>query len=155
MSVLSWGECDIFHATSTAGAPSGEWEELPTPKEDTTQLVPTAGTAKEAKEEGGALVDYLAAKVTHELEFTLFVKKDEEPPFEDDDGVIAGEHAFRVEPQDKDAQAIQIDRSILRVEESYSSADGILMKYVARVLKPKTGKSVKKMKPSEDFPVGG
>lgn len=97
-------------------------------------------------------MDYLPAKVTHELEFTLFVKKGEEPPFDDDDGVIAGEHAFRVEPQDKDAQAIKIDRSILRVEDSYSTADGILMKYVAKVLKPKTGKSVKKYKPSTDFP---
>ena len=154
MSKLSWGECDIFHAISTDGAPSGDWEELPTPKEDTTQLTPTAGTAKEAKEEGGALVDYLPAKVTHELEFTLFVKKGEEPPFEDNDGVIEGEHAFRVEPQDKDAQAIKIDRASLRVEESYNTADGILMKYVATVLKPKTGKSVKKYKPSEDFPVG-
>ena len=46
MAVLNWGECDLKHATSTDGAPTGEWDELPTPKEDSTQLTTTAGTER-------------------------------------------------------------------------------------------------------------
>lgn len=152
MAVLNWGECDLFHATSTDGAPTGEWTELPTPKEDTTKLTPTAGTEKTATEEGGALVDYLPGKNTYQLEWDEFVKKGEEPSFEDNDGVIDGEHAFRVEAKDKECPAIKIDRAVLRVEESYTTADGSLLHYVARALKPKTGKTVKRYVPSTDFP---
>ena len=88
MAVLNWGECDLKHATSTDGAPTGEWDELPTPKEDSTQLTTTAGTEKTATEEGGALVDYLPGKNTYQLEWDEFVKKGEEPSFEDNDGVF-------------------------------------------------------------------
>lgn len=150
MAVLNWGECDLKHATSTDGTPTGEWDELPTPKEDSTQLTTTAGTEKTATEEGGALVDYLPGKNTYQLEWDEFVKKGEEPSFEDNDGVITGEHAFRVEAQDKDCPAIQIDRAVLRVEDSYTTADGQLRHYVARALKPKTGKTIKSYVPSEE-----
>lgn len=155
MAVLNWGECDLFHATSVDGAPSGEWKELATPKEDTTKLTPTAGTEKQATEEGGALVDYMPAKNTYQLEWDEFVKKGDEPSFEDDDGVIAGEHSFRVEAQDKECPAIQIDRATLRVEESYSTADGSLLHYVAKALKPKEGKTVKRYVPKTKYPTDG
>ena len=143
MAVLNWGECDLKHATSTDGAPTGEWEELPTPKEDSTQLTTTAGTEKTATEEGGALVDYLPGKNTYQLEWDEFVKKGEEPSFEDNDGVITGEHAFRVIPEDDTCEGCQIDRAVVRCDESYSTADGKLLHYVARCLKPATGKTVK------------
>lgn len=147
MSQLNWGEPDLQTATSTNGAPAGEWKDLPNPKEDTLKLTANAGTDKTATEEGGAIVDYMPGKTTYTLEWDEFVKKGEEPAFDDVDGVIAGEHAFRVSAQDKDCPAIQIDRAVLRVEESYSTADGSLRHYVATVLKPATGSSVKRYVP--------
>lgn len=143
MSQLSWGKCAIEHATSTQGTPAGQWTAIDTPKEDTTKLTPTAGTEKTATEEGGELVDSRTGKNTYQFEFDLFVKKGGTRPFEDVDGVISGEHAFRVTPEDEECEGFQIDRSTVRCEESYSTADGKLLHYVAKVLKPATGKSVK------------
>lgn len=143
MSILSWGKCKIEHTTSTDGAPGTDWKEIDTPKEGTTKITPTAGTETTATEEGGDIVDARNAKTTYQFEFDLFVKKGKEAPFTDDDGIISGEHAFRITPEDETCEGSQIDRCNLRVEESYSTADGKLLHYVARCLKPKTGKTVK------------
>lgn len=143
MSQLSWGKCTIEKATSTEGTPAEQWTAIDTPKEDTTKLTPTAGTEKTATEEGGELVDSRTGKNTYQFEFDLFVKKGGTRPFDDVDGVISGEHAFRVTPEDEECEGFLIDRSTVRCEESYSTADGKLLHYVAKVLKPATGKSVK------------
>lgn len=143
MSQLSWGKCTIEKATSTKGTPAEPWTAIDTPKEDTTKLTPTAGTEKTATEEGGELVDSRTGKNTYQFEFDLFVKKGGTRPFNDVDGVISGEHAFRVTPEDEECEGFQIDRSTVRCEESYSTAEGKLLHYVAKVLKPATGKSVK------------
>ena len=143
----------MFATECVDGAPDDDnWRELPTPKEDTTQLTSSAGTEKEATEEGGALADYMPAKNTYEAEWDEFVKKGEEPSFEDEDGVIDGEWSLRIEAQDKDCPAIRIDRAVLRVEDSFATADGILRKYVAKALKPASGNSVKYYTPSVEYP---
>lgn len=143
MSQLSWGKCTIEFATSTKGTPAETWKAIDTPKEDTTKLTPTAGTEKTANEEGGELVDSRTGKNTFQFEFDLFVKKGGTRPFEDNDGMISGEYAFRLTPEDEETEGFQIDRSTVRCEESYSTADGKLLHYVVKVLKPATGKSVK------------
>lgn len=145
MSILSWGKCSIYTTPAVSGAPASgaTWTALDTPKEDTTKITASAGTEKTATEEGGAIVDTLFAKNSFQLEFDLFVKKGTSRPFTDDDGVIAGEHAFRIVPEDNSCEGAQIDRSIVRVEESYSTADGKLLHYVAKCLKPASGKTVK------------
>lgn len=149
MSVLSWGKCKIETtpstnvAPSTNGAPGTAWKELPVPKEDTTKITPTAGTEKTATEEGGELVDVRYGKNSYTLEFDIFVKKGEERPFEDNDGLISGEHAFRITPEDEECEGSLIDRSVVRCDESFSTAEGKMLHYVARCLKPATGKTVK------------
>ena len=145
MSILSWGKCKIETTPSVSGAPatSASWTAIDTPKEDTTKIIPTAGTEKTANEEGGDIVDYKRGKTTFTLEFDLFVKKGGTRPFTDDDGVISGEHCFRITPEDDTCEGAQIDRSVVSVEESYSAADGKLLHYVAKCLKPASGKTVK------------
>lgn len=143
MAILSWGKCLIEHCTSTDGAPGTSWTAIDTPKEDSTKLTPSAGTEVNATEEGGDIVDSRTGKNTYLFEFDLFVKKGKERPFEDEDGIIAGEHAFRLTPEDEECEGLQIDRSTVRVEESYTTADGKMLHYVVRCLKPKTGKTVK------------
>lgn len=143
MSILSWGKCTITYATSTDGAPASDWQEVDTPKLDSTTLTPTAGDETTAQEEGGDVIDVRYGKTTYELSFTLFVKKGGTRPFEDNDGIISGEFGLRVTPEDDSCEGIQIDRCILRVEENYSTADGKTLVYTAKVLKPATGKSVK------------
>lgn len=143
MAILAWGKCKIEFATSEAGAPNGAWTEIDTPKEDTTKITPTAGTEVTATEEGGEVVDSRTGKNSYTFEFDLFVKKGVARPFDDNDGVIAGEFAFRITPEDKSTEGSQIDRCSLRVEESYTTADGKILHYVAKCLKPAAGKIVK------------
>lgn len=145
MAILSWGKCLIQYATSVNGAPSAgaSWTDIDTPKEDTTKITPTAGNEVTATEEGGDVVDARTGKNTYQFEFDLFVKKGVARPFDDNDGIITGEHAFRITPEDDSCEGAQIDRCTLRVEESYSTADGKLLHYVARCLKPAEGKTVK------------
>lgn len=143
MSVLSWGKCIIQHATSVSGAASGDYSAIDTPKEDTTQLTPTAGNEVNATEEGGELVDSRAGKTTYVLTFDIFVKKGTNPPFSDTEGVVSGEHAWKIIPEDAACYGIQIDRSTLRVDVVYAAADGILLRHTAKCLKPATGNTVK------------
>lgn len=145
MAILSWGKCKIETTPSTDGAPGADavWTALDTPKKDTTKLTPTTGEEVLAQEEGGEVVDARYGKTTYQLEFDLFVKKGKERPFEDIDGLITGEHAFRITPEDDTCEGIQIDRSVVRCEENYTTADGKMLHYVAKCLKPKTGNTVK------------
>lgn len=145
MAILSWGKPKIEIASSVSGAPaaSAEWKEIDTPKEDTTQLTVTAGNEVTATEEGGDIVDARTGKNTYQFQFQLFVKKGVERPLDDDDGIISGEYALRITPEDEECEGIQIDRCTLRVEETYTSADGKLLNYIARCLKPATGKTIK------------
>ena len=143
MSVLSWGMGVLEWAPSTNGTPSPTWKAFDVPKDGTINLTTTAGTETTALEEGGDLVDIRTAKNTYQLEFDLFVKKGVEAPFEDEDGLIAGEYGIRYTPEDEECEGFQIDRAKIRVEESYTTADGKLRHYVVRPLKPASGKTVK------------
>lgn len=145
MAILSWGKPKIQHKESVNGAPvaGGTWTDIDTPKQDTTKVTPTAGNEVTANEEGGEVVDSRVGKNTYQFEFDIFVKKGQPRPFDDEDGFIKGEHAFRVIPEDDACEGMQIDRCTLRVEESYTAADGKMLHYVAKCLKPAAGKTVK------------
>ena len=59
-------------------------------------------------------------------------------PVEDTDGVITGEYAVKLQPEDKTVEGIIIDRSVLSLEDTYDTDNGTKWKYTADVLKPKT-----------------
>lgn len=145
MAILSWGKGLLETTPSLDGAPDAKatWTAIDTPKQDTVKLTPTAGTEVTANEEGGDVVDSRIGKTTFQLEWDNFVKKGVARPFEDTDGIITGEHAFRYTPEDETTEGFLIERATVHCEESYSTADGKLLHYVARCLKPRTGKTVK------------
>lgn len=145
MSILSWGKGTLETTPSKDGAPdaSATWAEIDTPKQDTLKLTPTAGTETTAQEEGGDVVDSRVGKTTYVLEWDNFVKKDVKLPFDDTDGVITGEHAFRFTPEDTTTEGFLIERAIVSAQVNYSSADGKIVHYSAKCLKPKSGKTVK------------
>ncbi len=145
MAILSWGKPTLETTPSIGGEPaaSADWKQLPTPKEDSTQLNTTKGQEKKATEEGGELVDIRYGKNEAELTFELFVKKGEERPFTDSDGLVAGEHAIRLIPEDEACEGLLIERAIVSAEQTYTSADGITLKYTFKAVKPKAGNLVK------------
>lgn len=147
MATISWGKPSLFQTTpSTAGAPAenAEWKDIETPKDGTLQINVTEGSEVTALEEGGGLVDIRYNANTYELQFTEFVKKGKTPIFEDVDGVVAGEHAFRFLPEDDACEGRQMDCAMVRVVETFTTADGILRQYKARGKKPASGNTVKK-----------
>lgn len=143
MAILSWGKCDIKHK----GGSYTDFTSIDTPKDGTTKLTSNAGAETTATEEGGAVVDYRRAKATYTFEFDLFRKKGGTPFLTDDDGVVDGEHAFQVIPEDVSCDGLQMDRTVVSKETSYSTAEGIIDHYVAKVLRPVDGSaSVKPVK---------
>lgn len=147
MATISWGKPSSFETTPSvdrAPAEQAEWKNIETPKDGTLQINVTEGAEHTANEEGGGLVDIRYDANTYELSFTEFVKKGKTPIFEDADGVVSGEHAFRFLPEDDSCEGRQIDCSIVRVVETFTTADGLLRQYKARCKKPKTGNTVKK-----------
>lgn len=146
MASISWGKPTAFEtAPSDNGAPaaSATWTSIETPKENSLKINVTAGSETTATEEGGGLVDIRFNANTYTLEFDEFVKKGKQPTFQDVDGVVAGEHAFRFLPEDDTCEGRLIERATVRVEETFTTADGIIRHHVARCLKPKTGNTVK------------
>lgn len=143
MAVLSWGKPLIEYATSTSGAPGTTFTAFPTPKEDTTQLSTTKGDKVEAKEEGGAVVEAKYKANSYELVFDLFVKKGDTRPIADVDGVISGDYTIRLTPEDDATEGFIIDVATLSVEESWTAADGKILKYTASAKKPASGAMLK------------
>lgn len=142
--ILNWGECTLRYAQSVNGKPTGEWKTLPTPKKDTTKVIPQEGEAREAIDEGDNVVDTLYGCNSYNLEFDLFMKKDEEDPFEETNGVVDEILAFQIIPLDPTTKGIQIDACKLRLLDPYSTAEGTLLQYRGKCLKPASGKTVKR-----------
>lgn len=145
MATLNWGKGLLEYVLLENGAipKDPKWKSIDTPKEDTLKLTATSGTEKVATEEGGGVVDVRKGKASYQLEFDLFVKKGVPRPFEDIDGQVAGDYAFRYTPEDDSLEGFLIERSMVNVEESYTAADGSLLHHVIRALKPASGKTVK------------
>lgn len=141
MAVLTWGIKSFETAESENGAPKtgSPWKKIDLPKKDSLRVETKEGETKEALDEAGNVVDSKTAPSSYELTFELFVKKGVARPFDDKDGVIEGEKAFRLIPDDPTVEGWQIDRSTVSATIVYTTSEGILYKYKAKALKPKTG----------------
>lgn len=142
---VAWGKPRIKFAKlneNGSGVVSGAWAELPTPVEHSTKLTVTKGEKKEAKIEGGAneAVRYGANSYTFELEIRGL--RGRPKPIPDIDGIVQGEYALLVQPEDKTVEGLQINRCAVSVEDSFDTENGIIWKYTFEVLKPKTGTQV-------------
>lgn len=136
---ISWGKLTIEYRAykSTAYSSSDTWTALSIPVEGSTNLTITEGDRKEAKQEGGAIVDTVTGNNTYELVFRLFVKKTDaaQPyPIEALNGTVTGEYAFRVIPEDTACVGVEIPRASVRVLEQLSSDEGITLEYHATAI---------------------
>ena len=136
MAVLSWGKPTIKISKLDNNGDPTTWIDIDNPKEDTTTLATTQGDKLEATGEGGAQVDVMYKRSTYELNFTLFQAKNKTKPVADDDGVITGVYAIKVQPEDKDLEGIRIDKASLSCQDSWDAQGGGLWQYTASVLVP-------------------
>lgn len=141
---LSWGKPTIkIGKLGANGAVPTTWIDIPTPVENSTKLTPTKGAKKEAKIEGGENEAVKYAANTYVFEFEIRAGKGRTKPVEDIDGVISGEYAVKLQPEDSSVEGIVIDRSAMSEEETFDTENGKKWKYTFDVLKPKTGNQVK------------
>lgn len=144
MAMLSWGKPTIKIGKLQAnGEAPQSWIDIPTPVEDSTKLTPTKGNKVEAKVEGGENEDVRYGKNTYTFEFEIRAAKGRRKPVEDDDGVIEGEYAVKLQPEDPTVEGIIIDRGTLSMEPTYDPKNGTKWKYTLDALKPKAGNTVK------------
>lgn len=59
------------------------------------------------------------------------------------DGVVAGEYAYRCQPENADVEGLQVDRCVVSCEDSLNMSDGGRWKYTLDVLKPTSGNQIK------------
>jgi len=143
--MLSWGKPKVEFAPSVNGAPESTavWTAMPEIREGTAKLEATKGAKTEALQEGGETVDVRYAKNKFAFTCDLFVKKGDARPLSDDDGLVAGDWALRLTPEDAATEGFKIDCATVSAEESWSSADGKIIRYTFDVKKPAAGKMVK------------
>lgn len=134
MSVTAWGKCSIF--VKDLNTKDAKWKKLDTPKEDTTQVNPSKGDTLTATEEGGGTVDRKTKKSTYELVYQLFLKKGKAQPFKTIDGIVEGNYAVAVQPEDAELPGVYMGNTTIGVEESFTTADGALITYTHSALIP-------------------
>ena len=145
MAQLSWGKPTIeFGKCGANGAAPTTWTKLAfDPVENSTKLTPTQGEKKEAKVEGGENEAVKYAKNTYVFELEVRAAKGRAKPIMDADGVVEGEYAIRLTPEDTTVEGILIDKATVSVEETFDTAEGKKWKYTFDVLKPAEGNQVK------------
>lgn len=142
MAVLNWGKPTIEYVKYVDGKFPAEpvWQTMPTAVEGTVTVETAEGEKKEAKEEGGAVIDSYTSKSSFTLSFELFEKKGETKPIEDEDGVILENYAFRIIPEDKSNNGYIMKKTSVTFMQTYNAADGGRWKYTVNALKPDEGK---------------
>lgn len=136
MAAISWGVPKIWISKLGSNGSPTTWTAVPTPVEGTTTLTTTKGEKKEAKIEGGENEAVKYKRNTFALEFTIRAVKGRTKLAEDVNGVISGEYALKLQPEDASVEGIAIDRGTLSFEPTYSAEEGIQWKYTLDALVP-------------------
>ena len=139
MAVLSWGK-PLLEVGDTGATPTFT-ELLGKIVDGTAQLTTNKGSKKEALESGGDVVDvrYNKNSYTFTVEFYAIGTK----PIEDTDGLVEGNKALRLTPEDDTLVGFLMDKTVVTVEDTFSDADGKKWKYTFDGLKPTTGNILK------------
>lgn len=134
---LAWG-APLIEALALSGT-NNTWKKFPTPAEGTTTLNVTQGEKIEAKIEGGTneAVKYKAN--TYQLVFNIRQANDRtvmDDFIKDNDGVVNGEYAIRITPENSSAVHALIRRASVNVQLSYTPDEGWVKIYTFDALKP-------------------
>lgn len=139
MSVISWGKPRLLAKKLGGG---GTWFELPTPVQDSTELTTTKGDKKEAKIEGGENEDVKYERNTYSLAANIRAAKDRKKPFDDADGVIEGNYAFALVPEDATNRGFVFRKSVVSAADTFTAADGGIWEYTFDAIKDGTNDQI-------------
>ena len=111
--------------------------------ENSAKLTPTKGTKKEAKVEGGDNEAVKYNKNTYVFEYEVRVMEGRVPCIGDNDGLVDGEYALQLIPENPAVSGFMIDRAVVSVEDTWDAENGAKKKYTFDVLVPEQGNQVK------------
>lgn len=131
MAAIGWGKPRIF----VKKLDDGTWTELPTPVDGSTQLSTTKGDKSEAKIEGGENEDVKYNRNTYALALNIRAVEGRAMPILADDGVIAGQYAVVLQPENAKSQGFAFLKAAASVEDSFTAADGGVWAYTFDALK--------------------
>lgn len=138
--ILSWGKPTIeIGLLGDNDAVPTEWIKVDNPVEDSAKLETAEGETKDAKGEGGELVDKKRKVNTYTFSFELFKKKGKDWPVKDVDGVIVGYYAMRLTPEDSTVPGISFTKSMISSQDTYNAADGQKKQYKMDVITDSNG----------------
>lgn len=129
--VINWGKCTLYvqKLNGSAAAAASGWTQLPIPKEDTTELSTEEGDNLEARQEGGDLVDVVYKSSTYSLAYGLFQKQGTAHFFKPINGVVQGDYAVALVPEDPTTSGLYIGRSSVSANDTFTAAEGGLTTY--------------------------
>jgi hypothetical protein len=141
-SKLKWGKMTVEIAPITAGT-IGTYTAIFTPKQGGFALNVEDGNKLEAFIEGGERIDVRQDAKKYSFEFQVLLGEGLEKPIEDVDGIILGEYAIRVIPENALLDGFLMERASVSVSETFTSEEGHLATYTFEALKPTSGKMLK------------
>lgn len=142
MAVIGWGKPTIVISKLDSKGEPTTWSEVPTPAEDSTNLTTTKGDKTEAKLEGGANEDVKYGRNTYALSYQIRVAKGKVMPFNAKDGVVEGEYAVAVQPEDPAVPGIMMKKSVVSAEDTFAAAEGGAIIFTHDALQPNEGSQV-------------
>lgn len=144
MSVLAWGKPKVeFGLLGASDAAPSTWTELTPIVQDSSKLTTTKGNKREATGEGGEVIDSAYEKNKYSFELEIYFKKGATKPISDTDGVIAGNYAVRLTPEDNTIEGFIMDKTVVSVEETWDAKTGKKLKYTFEGITPASGTVVK------------
>jgi len=145
MSVLSWGKPLVEVVAHVNGAIPAVpvWVAFPVIVEKTAQLNTEKGAKSEALGEGGEVIDTRYQKNKYSFECEVFVKRDDEKPIADADGLITTNYAIRLTPEDDTLEGWIMEAAAVSIVETWSSDIGKKWKYTFDGVKPAAGNILK------------
>jgi hypothetical protein len=142
MAKLKWGKMKVEIAQIINGV-IGVFTEVSTPVKDSFTLNVEEGDKLEAFIEGGERIDVRKDANKYAFEFDAYIGQGMDKPIDDLDGIIPGEYAIRVTPEDDTLPGFLMERASVSVAESFTSQDGHKAKYTFEALKPVSGAMLK------------
>lgn len=136
MAYLGWGKPRIFYSLLGDNDATTTWHEMPTPAEGTSELQTTKGDKQEAKIEGGENEDVRYAKSTYVFSFDIRAAKGRTKPIPDSDGLVTGNYAICVQPEDPTVNGFKMSRTTVSVENLFNTSEGGVWRYTFDALKP-------------------
>jgi hypothetical protein len=132
----------IYIATESYGV-KGVWKSVFTPVQDSFSLEVEEGSKLEAFIEGGQRIDVRKDANKYAFKFQIHLGEGLEKIIEDYDGIIPGNYAICVIPENSALPGFLMDRTMVSVTESFDSNDGHRVAYTFEALKPASGKMLK------------